>query len=294
MSEIAGSCAASAGDGAARVRLAQQMAIPCSATQTLARDRPVSPNALRIHPLPPLATPCRLSWRTSIEGPDHSSGAQRPTSLSERLCCSYWTELCRASVSDGVQDALQLCSRPHRRPLLARKGQGPPPGHPPWQHHRARHSRPHPHRRLPRVCLPPPYRPLPIRHVCHPLPGQPHGLGRRLLCTPRSVVACGACRARILIAVAAGYYTDSILKFRLTFPSNYPERPPVVQFLTDVFHPLISQQDGTFNLAPRFRPWRCVPGFSLCTPTHIGPQAERTPRLRRPPLGQGRFQEARA
>lgn len=55
----------------------------------------------------------------------------------------------------------------------------------------------------------------------------------------------------------AGYYTDSILKFRLTFPSNYPERPPVVQFLTDVFHPLISQQDGTFNLAPRFRPWRC-------------------------------------
>ena len=53
-----------------------------------------------------------------------------------------------------------------------------------------------------------------------------------------------------------GYYTDSILKFRLRFPPSYPERPPVVQFLTDVFHPLISQQDGTFNLAPRFRPWR--------------------------------------
>ena len=55
-----------------------------------------------------------------------------------------------------------------------------------------------------------------------------------------------------------GYYADSILKFRLTFPPNYPERPPVVQFLTDVFHPLVSQQDGTFNLAPRFHPWRCV------------------------------------
>ncbi|KAI0650297.1 UBC-like protein [Trametes meyenii] len=53
-----------------------------------------------------------------------------------------------------------------------------------------------------------------------------------------------------------GYYTDSILKFRLTFPPDYPDRPPVVQFLTDIFHPLISQQDGTFNLAPRFRPWR--------------------------------------
>ncbi|KAI0796801.1 UBC-like protein [Abortiporus biennis] len=56
--------------------------------------------------------------------------------------------------------------------------------------------------------------------------------------------------------VHQGYYQDSILKFRLTFPPNYPERPPVVQFLTDVFHPLISQQDGIFNLAPRFRPWK--------------------------------------
>jgi len=49
---------------------------------------------------------------------------------------------------------------------------------------------------------------------------------------------------------------DSILKFRLTFPADYPERPPVVQFLTDVFHPLISQQTGVFNISPRFRPWR--------------------------------------
>jgi len=56
--------------------------------------------------------------------------------------------------------------------------------------------------------------------------------------------------------VHQGYYMDSILKFRMTFPPNYPEAPPVVQFLTDVFHPLISQQDGTFNLSPRFRPWR--------------------------------------
>lgn len=54
----------------------------------------------------------------------------------------------------------------------------------------------------------------------------------------------------------AGYYADSILKFRLIFPQNYPERPPTVQFVTDVFHPLISQQDGTINLAPRFRLWR--------------------------------------
>jgi ubiquitin-protein ligase len=52
-----------------------------------------------------------------------------------------------------------------------------------------------------------------------------------------------------------GYYADAILKFNLTFPPNYPERPPAVQFVTDIFHPLISQ-DGTFSLSPRFRPWR--------------------------------------
>lgn len=56
--------------------------------------------------------------------------------------------------------------------------------------------------------------------------------------------------------VHQGYYTDSILKFRLTFPADYPDKPPMVQFLTDVFHPLISQQTGVFNLAPRFRLWR--------------------------------------
>ena len=55
-----------------------------------------------------------------------------------------------------------------------------------------------------------------------------------------------------------GYYTDSILKFRVVFPADYPDSAPRVQFLTDVFHPLVSQQDGTFSLAPRFSPWRCV------------------------------------
>ncbi|KAJ7744455.1 UBC-like protein [Mycena maculata] len=56
--------------------------------------------------------------------------------------------------------------------------------------------------------------------------------------------------------VHQGYYADAIFKFRLTFPNNYPEAPPVVQFMTDVvFHPLISHT-GIFNLAPRFRPWR--------------------------------------
>ncbi|KAG2013688.1 hypothetical protein CC2G_010568 [Coprinopsis cinerea AmutBmut pab1-1] len=52
-----------------------------------------------------------------------------------------------------------------------------------------------------------------------------------------------------------GFYSDAILKFRVTFPENYPDRPPTVRFITDVFHPLISQE-GAFNHSHRFRPWR--------------------------------------
>ena len=74
--------------------------------------------------------------------------------------------------------------------------------------------------------------------------------------TPTSSRRCAAFWCRVADKTSAGYYADSILKFRLIFPPNYPERPPTVQFVTDVFHPLVSQQDGTFNLAPRFRPWR--------------------------------------
>ncbi|KAF8076361.1 UBC-like protein [Lyophyllum atratum] len=56
--------------------------------------------------------------------------------------------------------------------------------------------------------------------------------------------------------VHQGYYADAILKFRIIFPSDYPERQPSVQFVTDIFHPLIASQAGNFNMAPRFRPWR--------------------------------------
>jgi len=55
--------------------------------------------------------------------------------------------------------------------------------------------------------------------------------------------------------VHQGYYADSVLKFQLKFPADYPARAPSVVFLADVFHPLISQQDGQLNLAPRFSRW---------------------------------------
>ncbi|KIK68182.1 hypothetical protein GYMLUDRAFT_155520 [Collybiopsis luxurians FD-317 M1] len=58
-----------------------------------------------------------------------------------------------------------------------------------------------------------------------------------------------------VLFVHQGYYADSILKFRVTFPPNYPERPPTVQFVNEVFHPLISLS-GIFSLAPQIRSWK--------------------------------------
>lgn len=37
-----------------------------------------------------------------------------------------------------------------------------------------------------------------------------------------------------------GPYANAILRFETHFPGDYPERPPVVTFLSDVFHPLVT------------------------------------------------------
>lgn len=52
-----------------------------------------------------------------------------------------------------------------------------------------------------------------------------------------------------------GYYAGAILRFRVTFASDYPDNIPAVQFVTDIFHPLIDQS-GVFNLSAHFRPWK--------------------------------------
>ncbi|KAL4981539.1 hypothetical protein BDW68DRAFT_192865 [Aspergillus falconensis] len=42
-----------------------------------------------------------------------------------------------------------------------------------------------------------------------------------------------------VIFVRSGPYASAILRFRIRFPPSYPDRPPLVTFATDVFHPLI-------------------------------------------------------
>ncbi|KAF8559129.1 UBC-like protein [Imleria badia] len=59
-----------------------------------------------------------------------------------------------------------------------------------------------------------------------------------------------------VLFVHKGNYAGSVFKFVMTFPDDYPDRPPTVRFVTDVFHPLVATQTGMLNLTARFRPWR--------------------------------------
>ncbi|KAF9741359.1 hypothetical protein PMIN03_006371 [Paraphaeosphaeria minitans] len=43
-----------------------------------------------------------------------------------------------------------------------------------------------------------------------------------------------------VIFVRKGPYAPAVLRFQISFPSNYPSLPPLVTFSTDVFHPLLT------------------------------------------------------
>ncbi|RUS24118.1 ubiquitin-conjugating enzyme/RWD-like protein [Jimgerdemannia flammicorona] len=55
--------------------------------------------------------------------------------------------------------------------------------------------------------------------------------------------------------VHKGNYRNGVFKFRINIPEEYPERPPSVVFLTDMFHPLVDAQ-GNFNIGQQFPSWR--------------------------------------
>ena len=47
-------------------------------------------------------------------------------------------------------------------------------------------------------------------------------------------------RAFRLTIVRTGPYAPAILRFRVSFPLNYPQSPPVIAFISDIFHPLVT------------------------------------------------------
>ncbi|KAG0169561.1 hypothetical protein DFQ28_004164 [Apophysomyces sp. BC1034] len=55
--------------------------------------------------------------------------------------------------------------------------------------------------------------------------------------------------------VHKGYYRSGVFKFRLTIPESYPNSPPAVAFLTDMFHPLVDV-NGNVSISQQFPTWR--------------------------------------
>lgn len=58
-----------------------------------------------------------------------------------------------------------------------------------------------------------------------------------------------------VIFVHQGYYSSGAFKFRVAIPEAYPEYPPSVTFISDMFHPLIDS-GGNLSLSQQFPTWR--------------------------------------
>mmetsp|Transcript_15325 Transcript_15325/g.15210 ORF Transcript_15325/g.15210 Transcript_15325/m.15210 type:complete len:113 (+) Transcript_15325:20-358(+) len=50
------------------------------------------------------------------------------------------------------------------------------------------------------------------------------------------------------IFIKQGLYKGGIFKFRMTFPVDYPSKPPKVYFATSIYHPMIHKETGDFDL----------------------------------------------
>ncbi|KAI8139794.1 ubiquitin-conjugating enzyme/RWD-like protein [Fennellomyces sp. T-0311] len=58
-----------------------------------------------------------------------------------------------------------------------------------------------------------------------------------------------------VLFVHKGHYRSGVFKFRMTIPESYPNHPPSVTFMTDMFHPLVDVQ-GNLSISQQFPTWR--------------------------------------
>lgn len=62
--------------------------------------------------------------------------------------------------------------------------------------------------------------------------------------------ACAPTSTPSLTHRCIGPYANAVLRFEIDFPADYPARPPIVTFLSDVFHPLVTPLT-TYSYATR-------------------------------------------
>ncbi|KAG2205818.1 hypothetical protein INT47_004001 [Mucor saturninus] len=58
-----------------------------------------------------------------------------------------------------------------------------------------------------------------------------------------------------VLFVHQGYYRSGAFKFRVAIPESYPEYPPAVTFMSDMFHPLVDG-GGNLSISQQFPTWR--------------------------------------
>ena len=58
------------------------------------------------------------------------------------------------------------------------------------------------------------------------------------------------------IIVHQGWYKGGVFKFRVKIPQSYPDGgPPIVQFLSKVYHPFVHQKTQNLNLSWAIKRW---------------------------------------
>lgn len=62
----------------------------------------------------------------------------------------------------------------------------------------------------------------------------------------------------------SGPYRGGVFKFQIDFPEEYPDLPPSIAFISDVFHPLVEQGSGRVDLENWFVDWRPNSDYAAC------------------------------
>lgn len=66
-----------------------------------------------------------------------------------------------------------------------------------------------------------------------------------------------------------GLYRGGVFKFELELPPDYPDSPPSLKLLDDIFHPMVEPGTGRFDLSGIFPEWRAGRDYAACALPHF-------------------------
>mmetsp|Transcript_117199 Transcript_117199/g.213235 ORF Transcript_117199/g.213235 Transcript_117199/m.213235 type:complete len:262 (+) Transcript_117199:159-944(+) len=66
-----------------------------------------------------------------------------------------------------------------------------------------------------------------------------------------------------------GLYRGGSFKFELELPADYPDSPPSLRLLDDIFHPMVEPETGRFDLGSIFPEWRAGRDYAACVLPHL-------------------------